>query len=103
MTQLTVTIPDDYVVLTREEHRALHEKSDERVWVDFKSLQELLGLKRTKLDEILTRYRDELDLKNGGPVKYADRGKWLFNKKPTLKWFEENYARVWMDDPYYGN
>lgn len=103
MNQLTVTIPSEYVILTREEHKQLLDDVDSRVWVSFKELQELTGLKRTKLDQILSRYRDELDLKNGGPVKFADGGKWNFNKKQTLKWLEENHKRIWMEDPYYGN
>ncbi|TLQ08508.1 DUF771 domain-containing protein [Marinilactibacillus psychrotolerans] len=101
MTQLTITIPEAYVVLTKEEFKELKDKQDERVWITFTDLQEIAGLKRTKLDEVLTHYRDELDLKNGGPVKYADGGKYSINKKPMQKWLEENHTRVWMNDLYY--
>lgn len=101
MAQLIVNIPESYVVLTKEEFKELQEKQDERVWITFTALQEITGLKRTKLDEILTRYRDELDLKNGGPVKYADGGKYSINKIPIQKWLEKNHTRVWMDDPHY--
>lgn len=102
MTQITVSIPSEYVVLTRDEFKKLEEAADDRVWIDFKTLQDLTGIKRTKLDEILTRYREELDVEHDGPVKYADGGRWNFNKKPLLKWLQENYQRIWMDDPYYG-
>lgn len=101
MSQLTVTIPNDYVLLHKDELNEYLQKIDERVWISFSDLQDLTGIKRTKLDEILTRYRDELDLKNGGPVKYPDGGKYSINKKPMQKWLEENHRRVWMDDPYY--
>lgn len=101
MTQLTVTIPSEYVVITKGEYAELKDKSDERIWIGFKDLQDLTGLKRTKLDDILTRYRDELDIKNGGPVKYPDGGKWNFNKRPTLEWLEINHGRIWSDDPHY--
>lgn len=101
MSQLTVTIPNDYVLLHKDELNEYLQKIDERVWISFSDLQDLTGIKRTKLDEILTRYREELDLKNGGPVKYPDGGKYSINKKPMQKWLEENHRRVWMDDPYY--
>lgn len=101
MTQLMIELPSEYVVLTRDEYQELKEKSDERIWVGLKELEELTGLKRNKLDDILTRYRDELDIKNGGPVKYPDGGKWNFNKRATLKWLENNHSRIWSDDPYY--
>lgn len=101
MSQLTVTIPNDYVLLHKDELNEYLQKIDERVWISFSDLEDLTGIKRTKLDEILTRYRDELDLKNGGPVKYPDGGKYSINKKPMQKWLEENHRRVWMDDPYY--
>lgn len=101
MTQLTVSIPSEYVLITREEYKELQSKSDERIWIGFKELQDLTGLKRTKLDDILTRYRDELDIKNGGSVKYPDGGKWNFNKRATLKWLEDNHSRIWSEDPHY--
>ena len=58
---------------------------------------DMTGLKREKLDTILKYYRDELDVKNGGPVKFPDGGRWNFNKRKMKKWLEANHARIWRE------
>lgn len=98
MQTLQVTIPPDIVILTKKEHENLLNQIDERVWIGLSDLMELTNVKRDKLTKMLERYRDELDIDNGGPVKYPDGGHWNFEKDGILKWLKENHARCWRDD-----
>lgn len=98
MQKLEVTIPDSYVIITREEHQSLLDSQDERVWIGLKDLMEMVNLSRDKLTDILYRYREELDVYEGGPVKYPDGGKWSFEKEGSKKWLKENHSRIWSDD-----
>lgn len=96
--ELKVAIPDEFVLLRQDELDALKERADERVWIGFKDLEMLTGLKRDKLDMILKRYRDELDVYKGGPVKYPDGGKWSFEKDGIRQWLKDNHSRIWKED-----
>lgn len=98
MQQIQFDVPDNIVILSKEEHQKLLDSRDERVWIEFSDLTVLTGLKRIKLDTILKRYRDELDVQHGGPVKYPDGGKWSFEKDGIRKWLKENHARIWLED-----
>lgn len=98
MQQIMIDVPDSIVILTKEEHSKLLDKIDDRLWISFQDLSDWTGLKRDKLDTILKRYRDELDVMNGGPAKYPDGGKWSFEKEGIRKWFKENHARIWAED-----
>lgn len=96
--ELKVTIPEDYVLFKKEELNKLIEKADERVWISFYDLETITGLGRNKLDTILKRYRAELDISNGGPVKYPDGGRWSIEKDGMKKWLKDNHSRIWSDD-----
>lgn len=98
MQQIMFNVPDNIVILSKEEHESLLEKIDDRVWINFNDLSKWTGLKRDKLDSILKRYRDELDVINGGPVKFPDGGKWSFEKEGIRKWLKDNHSRVWSED-----
>lgn len=98
MQQIQFDVPDNIVILSKEEHERLLERLDERVWISFEDLSCWTGLKRNKLDSILKRYRNELDVNVGGPVKYPDGGKWSFEKDGIRNWLKENHARVWNED-----
>lgn len=96
--QITFSVPESIVILTKEEHKILLEKIDDRVWINFNDLTNLTGLKRDKLDHILRRYSDELDVLNGGPVKFPNGGKWSFEKEGIRKWLKENHSRIWSEN-----
>lgn len=91
----------DYVLVKRDELDKIIAQSDKSVWVDFAKLEEMTGISRKKLDTILRRYREELDIKNGGPVKFPDGGRWSIEKDGMQKWLKENHSRVWSDDLAY--
>jgi len=96
--ELKVNIPDEYVLFKRDDLEELQDKIDERVWIGFNDLKSLTGLERNKLDTILKRYRNELDVYKGGPVKYPDGGKWSFEKDGIRQWLKDNHSRIWKED-----
>jgi len=85
----------EYVILTAEEYDQLKTQA---VWISFSDLMELTGLGRDKLDTILKRYREELDVYKGGPVKFPDGGKWSIELDGMKKWLKQNHARIWRED-----
>lgn len=88
----------NYILIRKEDINNLLKQTDNRVWIDFNSLEKMTGLSRSKLDTILKRYREELDVYNGGPVKYPDGGRWSIEKEGIQKWLKENHSRIWSDD-----
>lgn len=96
--EIKVVIPPEFILITKVELDELKDQVDERVWVGFSDIEKLTGLKRNKLDDILKRYRDEIDVFKGGFVKFPDGGKWSFNKAATLKWLKDNHTRIWQED-----
>lgn len=98
MQTVQVIIPPDMVIRTREEDEKILSQIDQRVWIGLTDLMQLTNVKRDKLTKILERYRKELDIENGGPVKYPNGGHWNFEKEGILKWLKENHARVWRDE-----
>lgn len=98
MQQIVVNLPENVVILTKEEHQELLDSLDERVWISFLDLMSMTDLKREKLDTILKKYRDELDVYNGGPVKFPDGGKYSIEKEGIKKWLKDNHARIWKED-----
>jgi len=94
MTPETIQTPE-YVILTADEYEKL---KNQPVWITFSDLMDMTGLKRDKLDTILKRYRDELDVYNGGSVKFPDGGKWSIEREGMKKWLKENHARIWRED-----
>lgn len=96
--EITVIIPPDYVLIKKADLQEILDQNDDRVWIGFADVEELTGLRRNKLDDILKRYRDEIDVFKGGFVKFPDGGKWSFNKAATLKWLEDNHTRIWQEE-----
>lgn len=97
-TDVLASILNDYVLVKKEDVDRLLKQVDNSIWVDFSALEEMTGLSRSKLDTILKRYRDELDVMHGGPVKYPDGGRWSINKDEMKTWLKDNHSRVWADD-----
>lgn len=93
--------PKEYVIKEKDEYQQLIDNLDDTVWISFNDLMEYTNLGREKLDTLLKRYREELDIMNNGPVKFPDGGKWSFEKEGIRKWLKENHSRVWKDDCYH--
>lgn len=98
MQEIKVMIPPEFILITKVELEELKDQVDERVWVGFSDIEKLTGLKRNKLNDILYRYKDEIDVFAGGFVKFPEGGRWSFNKSATLNWLKENHARIWKED-----
>lgn len=97
-TELLTSILNDYVLVNKVDLEKLMNQTNNSVWVDFSYVEEMTGLKRNKLDTILKRYRDDLDIAYGGPVKYPDGGRWSIEKEGMKKWLRENHSRIWLED-----
>lgn len=97
-TEVLASILNDYVLVKKDEVDRLLNQADNSVWCDFSALEEMTGLSRSKLDTILKRYREELDVMHGGPVKYPDGGRWSIEKDGMKKWLKDNHSRIWADD-----
>lgn len=98
MTDPVASLLTDYVLVKRDELDKIIAQTDKSIWVDFYKLEEMTGLSRSKLDTIMKRYREELDVFHGGPVKYPDGGRWSIEKEGMQKWLKENHSRIWSDD-----
>lgn len=61
-----------------------------------KELCVLLNMGKKFSLEVFWRFRDELDIKNGGFVHYPKdgRGKYNFNLEKMEKWIHENEKRI---------
>lgn len=99
-TDVLASILNDYVLVKKEEIDRLLNQVDNSIWVDFSALEEMTGLSRSKLDTIMKRYRDELDVLHGGPVKYPDGGRWSIEKDGMKEWLKDNHSRIWADDSF---
>lgn len=92
MAQLTVTIPEQYVVITREEYQQLQEK-EKPVWWSMQDLINETGFKRNWLVEnILYNPKYIKQLKQF--VYYPDGGKWAFNREPMQSFLKENFEDI---------
>ncbi|PKI11037.1 DUF771 domain-containing protein [Staphylococcus shinii] len=92
MTQLTVTIPEQYVVITREEYQQLQEK-EKPVWWSMQDLINETGFKRNWLVEnILYNPKYIKQLKQF--VYYPDGGKWAFNREPMRCFLKDNFEDI---------
>lgn len=92
MTQLTVTIPEEYVLITREEYNELQEK-EKPVWWSMQDLINETGFKRNWLVEnILYNPKYIKQLKQF--VYYPDGGKWSFNREPMQCFLKDNFEDI---------
>ncbi|WP_039067708.1 DUF771 domain-containing protein [Staphylococcus shinii] len=92
MTQLTVTIPEQYVVITREEYQQLQEK-EKPVWWSMQDLINETGFKRNWLVEnILYNPKYIKQLKQF--VYYPEGGKWAFNREPMQCFLKDNFEDI---------
>lgn len=95
--KVEINIPPDYVVIPQQEY--LNLKTNDLVGKQWSigDLKEHTNRSTDWLKEnILYPYRDELDVLNGGFVKYPEsKGQpWRFGAKRMSEWLEENLKEV---------
>lgn len=98
MTGFEINIPEDCIIVSKQAIKEMIDDLNVAIWIDFAELESMTGISRKKLDTILKRYREELDVFNGGPVKYPDGGRWSIEKEGIQQWLKENHSRIWSDD-----
>lgn len=102
---ITVPVPDDVVIISKEEYLDLLSDSEQGKWWEIDDLKELLGIGRTKLiNDILLnpKYKPQIDIavNRDGFVVYP-RGKGSRYKilaTRARKYFEENFAAILLHD-----
>ncbi|MEC6747364.1 DUF771 domain-containing protein [Marinilactibacillus sp. XAAS-LB27] len=92
-----IPIPDGYVLIAKEElDKAFEESLLGRYW-EMKDLSNRTGRSPQWLKEtILYPFKDELDIKRGGFVRYPE-GKgspWKFGAMQMATWLEENLEAI---------
>ncbi|EPN9401573.1 DUF771 domain-containing protein [Enterococcus faecalis] len=94
-----VVIPENFVVLEKEEYESLKEYESVGRWWTLEDVQKHISMSKKWLtDNILNnpKFKKELDVKQGGFVKYpiAQGGKYLFLRSKTMQWLEENFSEI---------
>lgn len=97
--QLTISIPDEYVVVSRVELDKLSENELTGVYWTMQDLEERVGKKTDGIkDNILypSRFRKELDAENGGFVYYPKvKGQsWSFQAVKMAKFLDSNFEQI---------
>lgn len=94
---ITVSIPNDYVLIKRTDwEEAVNQKLTGKQWT-MKELENHTNRSNKWLKEnVLYPYRDELDIAQGGFVKYPSvTGQpWRFSALDMANWLEENKSRI---------
>lgn len=93
--QLTVEIPDEYVLITKVEYEELQKLATKgNSWESLAWFKQETGIKHpdTLKTMILYPYRSELEKF----VKYPEKkgSPWKFHKGATLDWLENNFERI---------
>lgn len=92
MTQLTVTIPEEYVLITREEYNELQNK-EKPIWWSMQDLIDETGFGyQWLMKNILDNPKYIKQLKHF--VYYPEGGKWAFNREPMQKFLKDNFAEI---------
>ncbi|MGX7395419.1 DUF771 domain-containing protein [Carnobacterium mobile] len=88
-----VVIPEEMILVKKVEYEEL--QNDKKTgWGNLQWLLKETEIKspQTIKEKVLYPFRQELE----DFVYYPDEGQnWKFNKKPMVKWLEENFKRVW--------
>ncbi len=101
---VSVPIPDDVVVISKEEYLELLSENEQGKWWDIENLQDLLGVGRSKLiNDILFNpdIKKDVDLSinpNGFIVYPSGRGRpYRILATKARKYFEENFASILLN------
>lgn len=92
-----VAIPEEYVLIRKVDwEKMLETKLTGKQW-NMKDLEVHTGRKNNWLKEnILYPYKDELDVNNGGFVRYPEisGSPWKFGAAKMTQWLEDNMRKV---------
>ncbi|MBM0868873.1 DUF771 domain-containing protein [Staphylococcus auricularis] len=92
MAQLTITIPQEYILITQDEYQQLKEK-EKPVWWSMQDLIDETGFEYKWLkDNILMNPKYMKELKHF--VYYPDGNKWAFNREPMQQFLKENFKDI---------
>ena len=87
MTQLTVTIPEQYVVITKDEHNQLIMNQQKAVW----TMEDLKENLKIKSDEVIKdRLLDRPKIKR----KLIEFNQWRFNGPKMYQFIQENWKEI---------
>ncbi|QKS71939.1 DUF771 domain-containing protein [Paenalkalicoccus suaedae] len=96
--QLTIPVPEGQVMISKVELEELKSSSLEGLYWNMKDLEKRTGKSDPWIKENIlypTKFRQELDIKNGGFVYYPVRGQtWSFQAKKMSKFLEDNFNRI---------
>ncbi|MEB8060602.1 DUF771 domain-containing protein [Staphylococcus xylosus] len=97
MTQLTVTIPEQYVVITKDEHNQLIMNQQKAVWT-MDDLKENLKIKSDEVikDRLLDRPKFKRKLVELDIVHEPNRdfNQWRFNGPKMYQFIQENWKEI---------
>ncbi len=95
--QVTVPIPDDFVLIEREKVRELEDLANDPVW-DLKDLKKKLKMSSddTIKNKFLYNPKFEKQLKKLGIAHYPDESfnRWRFNARKMSRFIDENFAEI---------
>ncbi|HEN7252116.1 TPA: DUF771 domain-containing protein [Streptococcus agalactiae] len=101
---VSVPVPDDVVIISKEEYLNLLSDNEQGKWWDIDNLQELLGIGRSKLiNDILLNpdIKKEVDLSinpNGFIVYPKGKGsRYKILATKAIKYFEDNFGSILLN------
>lgn len=99
--ELSIPVPDDFVLIKKVELEELKGKDLSGVWWTMKDLERRLNKSHEWIkDNILfpTRFKNILDVKNGGFVYYPEkRGEtWSFLAVKMSEFLEDNFVEIYQ-------
>lgn len=101
--EITIPIPEDFVLIPKEEFDRLREQELVGTWWSMKDLERRLNKKHEWIKENILyqpRFRKLLDVKNGGFVYYPERQgqTWSFQASRMAEFLELHFADIFRGD-----
>ncbi|EGQ3888015.1 DUF771 domain-containing protein [Staphylococcus pseudintermedius] len=95
--QVTVPIPDGFVLIEKDKVRKLEDLANDPVW-DLKDLKQKLKMSSddTIKDKLLYNPKFEKQLKKLGIAHYPDDSfnRWRFNARKMSRFIDENFSEI---------
>ncbi|GAB0253763.1 DUF771 domain-containing protein [Staphylococcus pseudintermedius] len=95
--QVTVPIPDGFVLIEKEKVQELEDSANDPVW-DLKDLKKKLKMSSddTIKDKLLYNPKFEKQLKKLGIAHYPDDSfnRWRFNARKMSRFIDENFSEI---------
>lgn len=95
--QVTVQIPDGFVLIEKEKVQELEDSANDPVW-DLKDLKQKLKMSSddTIKDKLLYNTKFEKQLKKSGIAHYPDDSfnRWRFNARKMSRFIDDNFSEI---------